>query len=80
MERPKMIKIKVLKNKETEARVVLWIDGEFQTIHEAKAVGGEDCCMIKAIDLQKQLPMAKIEVERGIGVGCIFPNQNMSWI
>lgn len=75
-----MIKIKVLHNKETEARVVLWVDGEHQTVHEGNATGGSDCCMLKAIALQKEIPMAKIEVERGIGVGGIFPNQNMSWI
>ena len=56
------------------------MDGEFQTVHEGKAVGGQDCCMLKAIALQEQLPMARVEVEKGIGVGGIPANQNMFWI
>ena len=59
-----MIKIKVdVKNEET-GFVTLWLDGESQIIHEGRLVGGSDCCMIKALNLRKNIPFAAMEITR----------------
>ena len=63
-----MIKIKLenthmhKETKKQQGKVTLWIDGEFQIIHEGNVVGGQDCCAIKVLELETAIPSAKVEI------------------
>ena len=61
-----MIKIKLLYKGENHGSVVLWLDGEFQTIYEGKIVGDTDSCLMKVLSLEKEIPFAKVELDNRI--------------
>ena len=60
-----MIKIKIEGDKKSnKGYVVLWLDGEFQTVAEGQLVGCKDCMYIKALELEKAIPFATVEIDR----------------
>lgn len=60
-----MIKIKIEGDKKiNEGYVVLWLDGEFQTIAEGQLIGCKDCMYTKALELEKAIPFAIVEINK----------------
>ena len=60
-----MIKIKIDGNKKTNiGNVVLWVDGEFQTVAEGQLVGCKDCIYTRALKLEQAIPFATVEINK----------------
>ena len=60
-----MIKIKIEGDKKSnKGYVVLWLDGEFQTVAEGQLVGCKGCMYTKALELEELIPFATVEIDR----------------
>ena len=56
-----MIKIKVELDNIGRGIVILWLDGEFQTVYTALSI---ESCISKAKDIQSVLPIETLEISK----------------
>lgn len=56
-----MIKVKVELDNIGRGIVMLWLDGEFQTVYTALSI---ESCISKAKDIQSVLPIERLEISK----------------
>lgn len=56
-----MIKVKVELDSIGRGIVMLWLDGEFQTVYTALSI---ESCISKAKDIQSVLPIERLEISK----------------